>query len=281
MGESPWRPVAKRWDFSLLSWLNPVLFFLKKDDKRKKEKKLNSSLFSTGIKHAEQSRGYIHEFAGMFRRSSPCELKHWQTRNQGMWNTRGRKERKKRLGAVNRKQKGGVGGGPFNPSLRPFSCSRRHGPRGLALDAGFTSPLSVWLWHSNNAKCVKLKIKKVCVCVCMSSFKEKGLSLQKHPPFWNEHNVWIQDSRNSRSLIWAIWIPASREAGKGITQARREVFDFSFVETLLEKRWESHINMLNKPFPVTAELQRSHCRLRSEQVKTQIPNNQHCKFCKY
>ncbi len=86
------------------------------------------------------------------------------------------------------------------------------------------------------------KGKKKCVHVF---FQGKGLNLQS--PSWNEHIVWIQDSRNSRSLIWAIWIPASLEAGKGITRGRREVFDFSFVQMLLKKRWESGINTLHVP----------------------------------
>lgn len=106
----------KNWWKSLVSlWLKGEillsLLILTQSSVIKKKKK--ERLFSTGIKHPEQSRKVnslreeIHQLRGMFRLSSPCELNHWQTRKQGMWNTQGRK-RKEGGGGVNRKQsKGG------------------------------------------------------------------------------------------------------------------------------------------------------------------------------
>lgn len=84
-------------------------------------------------------------------------------------------------------------------------------------------------------------------------FQGKGLGLQS--PSWNEHIVWIQDSRNSRSLIWAIWIPASREAGKGVTQGRRGGIWFQLCSSLIQEMLRVRRQHTSYAIPVTLQLQ--------------------------
>lgn len=105
----------------------------------------------------------IHHLGSMWTLFSPCEV-HWQTRNQGMWNTRQKGEKKREL----IESRGG--GGSLNPFFSPpFFPVVKDADQGLPLDAGFTSLPSVWLWRSNNATCAGRGKK----CVYMSSFKEK------------------------------------------------------------------------------------------------------------
>lgn len=54
--ENPWRPVAERWDFSLLSFSLTQSSFIKKHKKNLNGRFKKKSLFSTGIKQPEESR---------------------------------------------------------------------------------------------------------------------------------------------------------------------------------------------------------------------------------
>lgn len=167
--ENPWRPVVKRWDFSLLSsWFNPVPL-------------KNTRTIFTGVwksQSFEQVSSTLKRAESKFLRTSVTEecsgsLLHvnWTTDRQEIkvCETHGGEEKKAGGGGKLIESRGKRG-----KSLNPFLFSAlflvvKDTDQGLPLDAGFTSPPSVWLWRSNNLKCVPKKKGKKGVC----TFEEK------------------------------------------------------------------------------------------------------------
>lgn len=181
----------------------------------------------------------------------------WQMRNQGTPSTPGAGgwggERK---GEVNEK-----GGNLLILSfLRPFPPRKKTQSRGYHLTQDL-QVLSAWLWRSNNAAatCARththtstLKRKQSGVRVLFQGKKKKKVS-SVQSTFWSEHIVSIQDSRNSRSLISAICIPASHEAGRERWRGGREVFDFS-SQIFAEKCWDPDISAIIARYAPTVSL---------------------------